>query len=145
MRYDEYLAAGDPIGSGSMYFREPGGVLFEIATDTPSFTADEAAERFLMPPADVNGSLPVTPPPVSVSLRNALWPITTRQIAPAGCFVIPHGHKDLCDFCRLAAVARLGTRPARKRRDTPFSSLFGPFLSDSSGLPPKSPQARILL
>ena len=27
----------------SIYFREPGGVLFEIATDTPGFTADESA------------------------------------------------------------------------------------------------------
>ena len=29
----------------SIYFREPGGVLFEIATNTPGFTADEAADR----------------------------------------------------------------------------------------------------
>ena len=28
----------------SIYFREPGGVLFEIATDAPGFTADEAPE-----------------------------------------------------------------------------------------------------
>lgn len=28
----------------SIYFREPGGVLFEIATDPPGFTVDEAAE-----------------------------------------------------------------------------------------------------
>jgi catechol 2,3-dioxygenase-like lactoylglutathione lyase family enzyme len=28
----------------SIYFREPGGVLFEIATDGPGFTADEPAE-----------------------------------------------------------------------------------------------------
>lgn len=28
----------------SIYFREPGGVLFEIATDEPGFTADEAPE-----------------------------------------------------------------------------------------------------
>lgn len=28
----------------SIYFREPGGVLFEIATDDPGFTADEALE-----------------------------------------------------------------------------------------------------
>lgn len=28
----------------SIYFREPGGVLFEIATDTPGFTIDEPAE-----------------------------------------------------------------------------------------------------
>ncbi|MBO0750619.1 MAG: ring-cleaving dioxygenase [Bradyrhizobiaceae bacterium] len=29
----------------SVYFREPGGVLFEIATDQPGFTADETVER----------------------------------------------------------------------------------------------------
>jgi glyoxalase family protein len=38
----------------SIYFREPGGVLFEIATDGPGFTADEAAEhlgeRLVLPP-----------------------------------------------------------------------------------------------
>jgi catechol 2,3-dioxygenase-like lactoylglutathione lyase family enzyme len=30
----------------SIYFREPGGVLFEIATDNPGFTVDEPAEEF---------------------------------------------------------------------------------------------------
>ena len=38
----------------SIYYREPGGVLFEIATDVPGFTVDEAAERLgsrLMLPA----------------------------------------------------------------------------------------------
>jgi glyoxalase family protein len=38
----------------SIYFREPGGVLFEIATDGPGFTADEEAEhlgeRLALPP-----------------------------------------------------------------------------------------------
>ena len=29
----------------SVYYREPGGVLFEIATDAPGFTLDEAAEQ----------------------------------------------------------------------------------------------------
>lgn len=29
----------------SVYFREPGGVLFEIATDTPGFTIDETVEK----------------------------------------------------------------------------------------------------
>lgn len=29
----------------SIYFREPGGVLFEIATDTPGFTFDESAQN----------------------------------------------------------------------------------------------------
>ncbi|MDQ2943720.1 MAG: VOC family protein, partial [Candidatus Dormibacteraeota bacterium] len=28
----------------SIYFREPGGVLFEIATDGPGFTVDETVE-----------------------------------------------------------------------------------------------------
>jgi glyoxalase family protein len=29
----------------SLYFREPGGVLFEIATDGPGFAADEKLEN----------------------------------------------------------------------------------------------------
>jgi glyoxalase family protein len=29
----------------SIYFREPGGVLFEIATDPPGFAVDEPAEK----------------------------------------------------------------------------------------------------
>jgi glyoxalase family protein len=38
----------------SVYFKEPGGVLFEIATDGPGFTADEALDRLggelILPP-----------------------------------------------------------------------------------------------
>ena len=38
----------------SVYFREPGGVLFEIATDAPGFTIDESAAelggRLMLPP-----------------------------------------------------------------------------------------------
>jgi glyoxalase family protein len=38
----------------SLYFREPNGVLFEIATDGPGFTADEPLEalgkRLALPP-----------------------------------------------------------------------------------------------
>jgi glyoxalase family protein len=30
----------------SIYFREPGGILYEIATDPPGFTADEMVEEF---------------------------------------------------------------------------------------------------
>jgi len=29
----------------SIYFREPGGVLFEIATDGPGFTVDESPDK----------------------------------------------------------------------------------------------------
>ena len=38
----------------SIYYREPGGVLFEIATDPPGFTLDEPlehlGERLMLPP-----------------------------------------------------------------------------------------------
>lgn len=38
----------------SIYFREPGGVLFEIATDNPGFTADQSADvlgtKLMLPP-----------------------------------------------------------------------------------------------
>jgi len=48
--WERITAAGTPISEiidrfwfHSIYFREPGGVLFEIATDGPGFTVDEAA------------------------------------------------------------------------------------------------------
>jgi glyoxalase family protein len=38
----------------SIYFREPGGVLFEIATDPPGFTVDESLDKLgtglMLPP-----------------------------------------------------------------------------------------------
>lgn len=52
----------------SVYFLEPGGVLFEIATDGPGFTADEdldaLGEKLVLPPwlepmrAEIEGALP---------------------------------------------------------------------------------------
>lgn len=52
----------------SVYFREPGGVLFELATDGPGFTADEdlehLGESLVLPPwleerrAEIEASLP---------------------------------------------------------------------------------------
>jgi glyoxalase family protein len=52
----------------SIYFREPGGVLFEIATDGPGFTGDEdiehLGERLSLPPfleprrAQIEAALP---------------------------------------------------------------------------------------
>jgi glyoxalase family protein len=32
----------------SIYFREPGGILFEVATDNPGFTADQVAAELGM-------------------------------------------------------------------------------------------------
>ena len=57
----------------SIYFREPGGALFEIATDGPGFTVDEdpatLGERLILPPfleahrAEIERALqPVVPP-----------------------------------------------------------------------------------
>jgi glyoxalase family protein len=54
----------------SIYFREPGGVLFEIATDAPGFTIDESLERL--------GASLVLPPwlgPRRAELEAALPPI----------------------------------------------------------------------
>jgi glyoxalase family protein len=55
----------------SVYFREPGGVLFELATDAPGFAIDEPAEslgsRLMLPPqferrrAEIEGRLPTFP------------------------------------------------------------------------------------
>jgi glyoxalase family protein len=52
----------------SVYFLEPGGVLFELATDGPGFTADEdessLGERLVLPPwlepnrAEIESALP---------------------------------------------------------------------------------------
>ena len=62
----------------SIYFREPGGVLFEIATDGPGFATDEdpahLGERLALPPflepdrAQIEAGLhPITPPTLAVS------------------------------------------------------------------------------
>lgn len=61
----------------SVYFREPGGVLFEIATDPPGFAIDEPVEhlgeRLMLPPqyethrAEIEAILPPIHLPVPVS------------------------------------------------------------------------------
>jgi glyoxalase family protein len=53
----------------SVYFHEPGGVLFEIATDGPGFTTDE-------PPAELGTSLKLPP------TYEALRPQLTRSLPP---------------------------------------------------------------
>jgi glyoxalase family protein len=72
-------AGGDPTDVidrfyfNAIYFREPSGVLFELATPTPGFTADEPLETLgehLAPPptleprrTDIAGALPPPPAP----------------------------------------------------------------------------------
>jgi glyoxalase family protein len=59
----------------SIYFREPGGVLFEIATDGPGFTADESA-------AELGSSLqlPGRLEPMRERITAALPPIALPQL-----------------------------------------------------------------
>jgi glyoxalase family protein len=61
----------------SVYFKEPGGVLFELATDGPGFAVDEAPEHLgealVLPPwmesarAEIEAVLPKLSPPAAVS------------------------------------------------------------------------------
>jgi glyoxalase family protein len=62
----------------SVYFREPGGVLFEIATDGPGFTADEDLARL--------GERLILPPwlePDRAEIERVLPPLHLRPVAPA--------------------------------------------------------------
>ena len=63
----------------SIYFREPGGVLFEIATDPPGFTRDETVESL--------GSGLKLPPWLEANrerIESILPPLEVREVAPAG-------------------------------------------------------------
>ena len=62
----------------SIYFREPGGVLFEIATDPPGFTLDE-------PVAELGSGLKLPPwlEPSRERIEAVLPPLDTRKGVPA--------------------------------------------------------------
>jgi glyoxalase family protein len=55
----------------SIYFREPGGVLFEIATDLPGFTSDESAQEL-----GAHLSLPPWMEKARAHIQDVLPPIT---------------------------------------------------------------------
>jgi glyoxalase family protein len=58
----------------AIYFREPGGVLFEIATDPPGFTVDE--------PLETLGQALKLPPQYEAArarIERILPPLTVRQ------------------------------------------------------------------
>jgi glyoxalase family protein len=63
----------------SVYFREPGGALFEIATDGPGFTVDEdpaaLGEQLILPPFLE---------PRREAIERALPPVVVPRPAPAG-------------------------------------------------------------
>lgn len=56
----------------SIYYREPGGVLFEIATDAPGFTVDEPLEAL-----GTNLKLPPQYEPMRARIEAALPPVRT--------------------------------------------------------------------
>jgi len=79
--WDQISQSGTPISEiidrfwfHSIYFREPGGVLFEIATDGPGFTADETAAelgtQLVLPPwlEPRRAEIVKVLPPLAVSL-----------------------------------------------------------------------------
>jgi catechol-2,3-dioxygenase len=58
----------------SIYFREPGGILFEIATDRPGFTLDESAVEL-----GTNLRLPPQYEPARPQIEKILPPLTLPQ------------------------------------------------------------------
>lgn len=58
----------------SIYFREPGGVLFEIATDGPGFTTDEALDKL-----GASLRLPAWLEPDREQIQRRLRPLTLTQ------------------------------------------------------------------
>jgi glyoxalase family protein len=58
----------------SIYFREPGGVLFEIATDPPGFTFDESLEEL-----GTHLRLPAQHEPVRDQIERIILPITVPR------------------------------------------------------------------
>jgi glyoxalase family protein len=59
----------------SIYFREPGGVLFEIATDLPGFTADEPLAKL-----GTSLRLPEWLEPKREQIQRGLLPLTLPQV-----------------------------------------------------------------
>ena len=95
----------------SIYFREPSGVLFEIATIGPGFAVDEDAEHL-----GEHLSLPPRFEPLRERLEQELTPLPYPRVAPAW----PEPAKRRRRSARAGARARIGL-PNRRPR-----SLRGP-------------------
>jgi len=63
----------------SIYFREPGGVLFEIATDPPGFAVDETLEQL-----GTQLKLPPWLEPMRADIERSLPPVRVQQARPQG-------------------------------------------------------------
>src|SRR5438270_540930 len=89
----------------SIYFREPGGVLFEIATDQPGFTVDA--------PADALGSSLQLPPQYGGRPRRA----RTAPLSACPSWAKPS------TITRSTSASSLAKRRSRASRKTPRSSM----------------------
>jgi predicted esterase/catechol 2,3-dioxygenase-like lactoylglutathione lyase family enzyme len=106
---DRVLAAGlhptpvmDRSYFHSVYFREPGGVLFELATDAPGFAIDEPVERLgaglMLPPryephrAEIESVLPRIHLPVPASAAAALAGATGPEDVSGDALGFIHRH-----------------------------------------------------
>ena len=72
----------------SVYFSEPGGVLFELATDPPGFAIDEPVdrlgERLMLPPRyeGIRGQIEATLPPIHLPIPASAAALLTGTTGP---------------------------------------------------------------
>jgi glyoxalase family protein len=73
----------------SIYFREPGGALFEIATDGPGFTVDEdpatLGEQLILPPFLES---------YRAEIERGLQPVTAPRVGRAEHATLAHATSD---------------------------------------------------
>jgi catechol 2,3-dioxygenase-like lactoylglutathione lyase family enzyme len=95
----------------SIYFREPGGVLFEIATDGPGFATDEDAEHL-----GEKLSLPPFLEERREEIEARLTPIPAAKARPQGLPREPAGYIELV-LSAQAAKSRPLRRPVAERKE----------------------------
>jgi predicted esterase len=101
----------------SVYFREPGGVLFELATDPPGFAIDEPVarlgERLMLPPqyeghrAEIEAILPPTHLPVAASAAAFLTGVTGPEDVSADALGFVHRYLPPTAGAELAGSTTL--------------------------------------
>ena len=115
----------------SVYFKEPGGVLFELATDGPGFAVDEAAhalgESLVLPPwletqrSQIQAILPVLSyPPALPAARSRVMPSTPATVRCARSLLPRAARHRSCSLAarrsRPRARPLTATAPRQERR-----------------------------
>jgi predicted esterase/catechol 2,3-dioxygenase-like lactoylglutathione lyase family enzyme len=118
----------------SIYFREPGGVLFEIATDPPGFTVDEPQERLggsLMLPSryeSIREEIVRRLPPLrDLEFQHEFW--RPERTVDDGQTIVPlHGtggnEKDLVGICRRISPTSAMISPRGKVLENGLARFF---------------------